>query len=59
MPMLVLAGRYDRVSLPRYAVEYQKYAPRARFVMLEESGHFPFIEEPDKTLSVLRDFLEE
>ena len=57
MPMLVLAGRFDRVSMPRYAVEYKKYAPEARFVIMEESGHFPFIEEAAKTLSVLRDFL--
>jgi proline iminopeptidase len=31
MPILVLAGRFDRVALPRYAVEYKKYAPQARF----------------------------
>jgi proline iminopeptidase len=57
MPALVIAGRFDRVSLPRYAVEYKKYLPQARFVMMEESGHFSFIEEPEKTVSLLRDFL--
>ncbi len=55
MPMLVIAGRYDRVSAPRYALEYKKYAPQARFVMMEKSGHFPHIEEPEKTLSVPAD----
>ena len=59
MPILVLAGRFDRVSLPRYAVEYKKYAPQARFIMMEESGHFPFVEEPEATLAVLREFLQE
>jgi proline iminopeptidase len=59
MPILVVAGRFDRVSLPRYAVEYKKYAPQARFMMMEESGHFPFVEEPEATLAVLREFLEE
>ena len=59
MPILVLAGRFDRVSLPRYAVEYKKYAPQARFMMMEESGHFPFVEEPEATLAVLREFLQE
>jgi len=57
MPMLVIAGRYDRISLPQYAVKYKTYAPQARFVMMEKSGHFPYIEEPEKVLSVLRDFL--
>jgi proline iminopeptidase len=59
MPILVLAGRFDRVSLPRYAVEYKKFAPQARFMMMEESGHFPFVEEPEATLAVLREFLSE
>jgi proline iminopeptidase len=57
MPILVIAGRYDRISLPRYAVKYKTYAPQARFVMMEKSGHFPYIEEPGKMLAVLRDFL--
>jgi len=58
MPILVLARRFDRVALPRYAVEYKKYAPQARFMMMEESD-FPFVEEPEATLAVLREFLEE
>jgi len=57
MPMLVIAGRFDRVSIPRLTLEYRKFAPAARFVMMENSGHFSFLEEPEKTLSVLREFL--
>ena len=57
MPILVIAGRYDRISLPQYAVKYKTYAPQARFVMMEKSGHFAYIEEPEKMLSVLQDFL--
>jgi proline iminopeptidase len=57
MPILVIAGRYDRISLPRYAIEYKTYAPQARLVMMEKSGHFPYIEEPVRTLSELRNFL--
>ncbi len=53
MPILVIAGRYDRISLPQYAVKYKTYAPQARFVMMEKSGHFAYIEEPEKMLSVL------
>ncbi len=57
MPMLVIAGRYDRISLPEWSVKFKTYAPQCTFVMMEQSGHFPWIEEPDKTQSVLRDFL--
>jgi proline iminopeptidase len=57
MPVLVLAGRYDRVSMPRYAAEFRTLIPGARLVIFEKSGHFPYIEEPDDTLDILRDFL--
>jgi proline iminopeptidase len=57
MPMLVIAGRYDRIAQPEWSLKFKNYAPQAEFVMMEESGHFPWIEEPDKTLSVLREFL--
>jgi len=57
MPVLVLAGRFDRNVFPELSVRYQKYLPQAEFVMLEKSGHFPFIEETEKSLAVLRTFL--
>jgi pimeloyl-ACP methyl ester carboxylesterase len=46
-PVLVLAGRYDRVFSPRFSLQFKKYAPRAQFVMFEHSGHFTFMEESD------------
>ena len=42
MPVLVIVGRYDRVSLPRYAVQFKRYLPGARLVTMEESGHFSY-----------------
>ena len=57
MPMLILQGRFDRISIPRFAIKYKSYAPQAEFVMFERSGHDPFIEEPDKTFKVIADFL--
>jgi Predicted hydrolases or acyltransferases (alpha/beta hydrolase superfamily) len=57
MPTLILAGRYDRVSQPRFAVQFKRYAPQAQFVMFEKSGHYPFIEETAKMMGILRKFL--
>jgi proline iminopeptidase len=57
-PMLILAGRYDRVAFPRWTIQYKRYAPKAKFVMFEKSGHFPFIEQTDETMGVLREFLQ-
>ncbi len=57
MPILIIQGRYDRISLPAWSEKFKTYAPQAEFAMMEESGHFPWIEEPEKTLAVLRNFL--
>ncbi len=58
MPVLVMAGRYDRVSIPRWALEFKRYLPHAEFKIFEESGHNPFVEEPGLFIDVLRDFLK-
>jgi proline iminopeptidase len=57
MPILVLAGRFDRLSMPRFSLQLKHYAPKARFVMFEKSGHLPFIEETESLVYVVRDFL--
>lgn len=57
MPVLVIAGRYDRVSVPKFAVRYKEYCPQAQFVMFEKSGHNPQVEEPEKEFKVISDFL--
>ena len=58
MPVLILAGRYDRISDPRFAVKYKDYAPNAEFIMFEKSGHNPYVEENEKYFKVLNDFLK-
>lgn len=57
MPVLVIAGRYDRVSVPVFAVQYKRYCPQAQFEMFERSGHNPQIEEPEKEFRIIRAFL--
>jgi proline iminopeptidase len=58
LPMLILAGRFDRVAFPSWTEQYKRFAPQAQFIMFEKSGHFPFIEETDYAMQVLRDFLK-
>ena len=57
MPILITAGRYDRISDPRFAVKYKMYAPQAEFVMFEKSGHNPYVEENEKFFNILNDFM--
>jgi proline iminopeptidase len=57
VPTLVLAGRFDRVGIPRYSVQFRTFMPQAQFVMFEKSGHLPFVEEPELHDSIVRAFL--
>lgn len=57
VPTLIIAGRYDGVSTPEYNIQYKIYMPSARFEMFEESGHNPYLEEPEKFYSLMDEFL--
>ena len=57
MPVLIYGGRYDRVAVPRMMVEFKMYCPQAEFVMFEESGHNPQVEEPTGLFALIREFL--
>lgn len=56
LPTMVLAGRYDE-CVPEHAWEMHQRIPGSRFELFEASAHMPFIEEPDRFDSVMRDFL--
>ena len=45
-PTLILAGRHDWVTPPSQAARMQRALPHATQVIFEESGHYPFVEEP-------------
>jgi proline iminopeptidase len=58
MPILVLAGRYDRVAVPYMQFKYKEYCPQAQFVLFERSGHNPQVEEKEKLFKILVEFLK-
>jgi proline iminopeptidase len=57
MPILIIGGRYDRVAVPSMMIKYKEYCPQAKYVMFENSGHNPQVEEPAKEFALIRDFL--
>lgn len=57
MPVLIIAGRYDRVSVPVLSVQYKKYCPQATFLMIEHGGHNPQVEAPEEEFPLIRKFL--
>jgi proline iminopeptidase len=57
MPVLILAGRFDRALCPRYQLDFKRCAPQAQFRWMERSGTFAHIEEPETVLALLQEFL--
>jgi proline iminopeptidase len=54
---LIVAGRYDGVSTPEFAVQYKHFMPQAQFVMFENSAHNPYLEEPQKFYTLFEEFM--
>ena len=51
-------GRKDRLCLPQQANRAKDAFPQAMVHWFEQSGHFPWIEEPDAFFSAVRAFLD-
>ncbi|WP_412028102.1 alpha/beta fold hydrolase [Deinococcus yunweiensis] len=56
---LVVSGRHDPLNPPQEGELIAQLIPDARYVVLERSGHLPSLEEPERLLGVIREFLEE
>ena len=56
LPLLVIDGRSDGPA-PLSNLFFRELGPKEEYVLLERSGHQPFLEEPDKALATLRAFL--
>lgn len=57
VPTLVIVGRHDFITTVSMAEEMVKYLPLARLEIFDDSGHFAFVEEPDKFRRVIHDFV--
>ncbi|MGH7723865.1 MAG: alpha/beta fold hydrolase [Candidatus Eiseniibacteriota bacterium] len=57
LPVLVLAGRYDRITPPVVQRKISQAIPGARLVVFERSGHRPEFEEASRWSRVVTEFL--
>ncbi|MDE3222870.1 MAG: alpha/beta fold hydrolase, partial [Acidobacteriota bacterium] len=55
-PTLLISGRYDEAT-PATVQPFFDHIPNVRWEIFEESSHMPFVEEPEKYLRVVEDFL--
>jgi proline iminopeptidase len=57
-PVLVLAGRHDRTCPVEAAEVIAHGIPGAELVTFESSGHMTYVEEQDRYVTTVRDFLD-
>jgi proline iminopeptidase len=57
-PVLILHGRHDPIPLEA-SEALARALPDARLVVLEHSGHVPYVEEPDALFGAIERFLDE
>ena len=56
-PMLFIYGRHDPLALPEKVENIISKLDNAKLVIFEESGHDPFVDEPEKFMQVVDTFL--
>ena len=59
VPTLVIVGRQDFITNVDMAKEMVERIPNAQLEIFEESGHYGFVEEPEKFYRVVKEFVQE
>jgi pimeloyl-ACP methyl ester carboxylesterase len=54
--MLFLCGRYDPLALPKRIEKVITKLKDAKLIIFEESGHDPFVDEPERFTQVVLGF---
>jgi pimeloyl-ACP methyl ester carboxylesterase len=57
VPTLIIQGRHDKARTPEHGVEMQKRLPNARLEVIEDAGHTPQLEQPDRFHEIAMPFL--
>lgn len=59
VPLMGIFGRKDVIVNPNQHELVQKFASHPQVVYLQDCGHFPMLDNPEKFIEVVRDFLAE
>jgi pimeloyl-ACP methyl ester carboxylesterase len=57
LPLLILWGQRDRIIPIRHGERAHELVPESRFVVFESSGHFPYLDEPERFVATLREWI--
>jgi pimeloyl-ACP methyl ester carboxylesterase len=58
LPLLLVWGEHDSLIPVSHGRAAHQHAPRSRLEVFPDSGHFPQLDEPERFLDVLVDFIE-
>jgi pimeloyl-ACP methyl ester carboxylesterase len=58
-PSLVIWGASDRLVTPDYGRAYAQAIPGAQFVIVDNAGHYPYLEQPIEFTATLEAFLKQ
>ena len=56
VPTLVVWGASDEIVSPGYGRAFAAEIPGARFALVEEAGHYPHVEQPERFLELVEQF---
>jgi pimeloyl-ACP methyl ester carboxylesterase len=59
LPVLVIWGKHDPYVPVRYAERQREVFPRAEVTVLDDSGHWPYADNPDAVANLLIPFLQQ
>lgn len=57
VPTLIIWGKHDSLIPIKYSKEFTSSIKNCKFVTMEECGHTPYVEEPEKFSKLVLDFL--
>lgn len=57
VPSLIIVGRHDVILSPRWSQELHHGLPRSELAILERSGHFGHLEEPERFTTTVARFV--
>lgn len=57
VPVLIVNGTADTNNPPEYARQLQQSLPQGKLILVEKSGHFPWVENPDDTFAAIKNWL--
>lgn len=56
-PSLIIWGKDDQLISSAYGEAYKNAIPNAKLALLDDCGHVPVVEQVDKTVDLIKDFL--